>query len=76
MNQIIIWDKIIQSPNEAWLRLSNEFVKYALIDQGQELRNKTVSLRLMWDHMPLTGRVYVGDEKKSSFTLPGKYKDN
>jgi signal peptidase complex subunit 3 len=73
LNQVIIWDKIIKSPEEAVLKEMNEFVKYALIDQGQELRNKTVSLRLMWDAMPLTGRIYVSDERKSSFTLPGTY---
>ena len=38
MNQVVIWDKIVQTPQEAKLKLSNEFVKYALIDQGSELR--------------------------------------
>jgi len=57
------------------LQETNEFVKYGLIDQGQELRNKTISLRLMWDHMPVTGRLYNGDARKSSFTLPTKYKN-
>jgi hypothetical protein len=38
-------------------------------------RNKTVSLRLMWDHMPITGRLYNGDERMSPFTLPSKYKN-
>ncbi len=105
LNQVIIWDKIVTSKDTAWLQEKNEFVKYALIDQGQELRsaicmccmavlcgsyqlefigppfsdyayrNKTVSLRLMWDHMPVTGRLYNGDERKSSFTLPSKYKN-
>jgi signal peptidase complex subunit 3 len=76
LNQVIIWDKIVTKPEDAWIRQSNEFVKYALIDQGHELRNKTINLRLMWDHMPLTGRLYNGDERKSSFTLPGSYKQN
>mmetsp|Transcript_23139 Transcript_23139/g.31695 ORF Transcript_23139/g.31695 Transcript_23139/m.31695 type:complete len:170 (-) Transcript_23139:85-594(-) len=75
LNQVIIWDKIIKSPSEAYLRETNEFVKYALIDQGKELRNKTISLRLMWDCMPLTGRIYVESEQKSSFTLPANYKN-
>lgn len=75
LNQVIIWDKIISRQQDAKLKLTNEFVKYALIDQGQELRNTTVNLRLFWDHMPVTGRIYHGDEKKSSFTLPGKYKN-
>ena len=38
LNQVIIWDKIVKSPKEAHLKEINEFVKYALIDQGQELR--------------------------------------
>jgi hypothetical protein len=38
LNQVILWDKIIQSPSEAWIKETDEFVKYALIDQGQELR--------------------------------------
>eukprot|EP00598_Pedospumella_elongata_P002569 CAMPEP_0184985060 /NCGR_PEP_ID=MMETSP1098-20130426/13888_1 /TAXON_ID=89044 /ORGANISM="Spumella elongata, Strain CCAP 955/1" /LENGTH=145 /DNA_ID=CAMNT_0027509121 /DNA_START=137 /DNA_END=574 /DNA_ORIENTATION=+ len=75
LNQVIIWDKIVTSRETAWLKATDEFVKYALIDQGQELRNKTISLRLMWDHMPVTGRLYNGDERKNSFTLPAKYKN-
>lgn len=74
LNQVIIWDRIIKSPEEALIIEKNEFVKYALIDQGQELRNKTIRLRLVWDHMPVTGRLYVGDANSSSFTLPAKYK--
>lgn len=38
LNQVIIWDKIIESPSDALIKETNEFVKYALIDQGQELR--------------------------------------
>lgn len=38
LNQVIIWDKIITSKDAALIKETNEFVKYALIDQGQELR--------------------------------------
>lgn len=38
LNQVIIWDKIIKTKEEAQLKYTNEFVKYALIDQGAELR--------------------------------------
>ena len=38
LNQVIIWDKIVKSADEAVLKYTNEFVKYALIDQGSELR--------------------------------------
>jgi hypothetical protein len=41
-----LWDKIIERPEDAWIKETNEFVKYALIDQGQELRYLSIlSLR-------------------------------
>lgn len=58
LNQVIIWDKIVKSQDTAYLRVQDEFVKYALIDQGAELRGKKITLKLMWDHMPLTGRYF------------------
>jgi signal peptidase complex subunit 3 len=76
-NQVVIWDKILESvdPNKV-IREENVFVKYALVDQGDELRGKDVKLTLMWDHMPITGFLYMGeqpDETTSSFTLPSEY---
>jgi signal peptidase complex subunit 3 len=38
LNQVIIWDKIVQAGENKVLKLKKEFVKYALIDQGAELR--------------------------------------
>ena len=58
---------------EAMLKISDEFVKYALIDQGAELRGKKITLKLMWDHMPLTGRLYVHQDGNKTFTLPEEY---
>lgn len=75
LNQVIIWDRIVKSPEEALIKETDEFVKYALIDQGNELRNKTITLKLVWDHMPITGRLYTADKTKSTFTLPKKYKN-
>ena len=70
---MIIWDKIIQSPKDAVLKYKKELVKYALIDQGSNLRGNTVNLRLMWDHMPLTGRLYNDDKSSGSFILPQNF---
>jgi len=52
------------------------FVKYALVDQGSELRGREVELSLMWDHMPLTGTLFQGSMEEGSgsfFTLPTAY---
>jgi hypothetical protein len=55
---------------------TNVFVKYALIDQGAELRGKQVHLQLQWDHMPLTGLVHKVEQPMSNtsfFVLPTEY---
>ncbi|CAM9509838.1 unnamed protein product [Chrysoparadoxa australica] len=74
VNQVILWDKIIQRPEDAHLKNKNVFIKYGLIDQGQELRNNSVTLKMYWDHMPLTGRLFVDSDSKEPFVLPGEYK--
>ena len=74
LNQVVVWDKIIQSEGDALIKIKKQGVKYALIDQGAELRNKTVTLHLRYDHMPLTGRLYDEGKTGSTFTLPGEYK--
>lgn len=58
-NEIILWDGVIPNATVARLKLKDEFVKFGLIDQGAELRNKTISLRLWWDQMPITGAIYT-----------------
>lgn len=76
-NQVVIWDKILEAidPNKE-IKQENVFVKYALVDQGDELRGKDVKLQLMWDHMPITGFLYMGEqpaETMTQFTLPSEY---
>lgn len=53
-NQVVLWDEIIESPEEAELKLYNERNKYLLIDQYNELKGATVTLTLSWDIMPNT----------------------
>lgn len=80
INDVVIWDKIIEnidSTEAKHIREENVFVKYALIDQANGLRGKDVTLKLMWDHMPITGFVYMDEQEKdstSSFALPLEYK--
>lgn len=79
-NKVVLWDKIIElSDDEKSFRQDNVFVKYALVDQADGLRNQDVELRLMWDHMPLTGMMFMDEQSKAttaSFTLPQDYFDS
>ncbi len=76
-NEVVLWDKIVEAvhPNDMVIKEDNIIVKYALVDQGAELRGKEVELKLMWDHMPLTGGLFMAESTNSSkFTLPEEYK--
>ena len=77
LNQVVIWDKIVENIDEdKVINEENIFVKYALVDQADGLRGKDVSLQLMWDHMPVTGFMHMGEQPMdttSSFTLPTEY---
>jgi signal peptidase complex subunit 3 len=75
-NQVVLWDKIIEAGDSKVIDESNVFVKYALVDQGDELRGKNVTLQLQWDHMPITGTLHMDKqpiETASQFTLPSLY---
>ena len=78
-NQIVLWDKIVEATDSRENKIIKQdsiFVKYALVDQGADLRGRDVQLQIMWDHMPLTGFLYMGEQKKetvTSFTLPYEY---
>jgi signal peptidase complex subunit 3 len=76
VNRIVLWDKIIEAGDDKIINEKNVFVKYALVDQSDQLRGKDVELQLMWDHMPITGLLYMGEQNKetvSTFTLPSEY---
>jgi len=76
----VLWDKIVEatdSPESKIIKQDSIFVKYALVDQADDLRGRDVKLQIMWDHMPLTGLLYMGEQDKdsvSSFTLPYEYR--
>ena len=78
-NQVVLWDKIIESIDSEEDKIIDEenvFVKYALVDQGHELRGKEIKLQLQWDHMPITGLLHMAEQSMdevSSFTLPTEY---
>jgi signal peptidase complex subunit 3 len=75
-NQVVLWDKIIESGDQKVIDETNLFVKYALVDQGDELRGKNVTLQLQWDHMPITGTLHMDKQPittASHFMLPSDY---
>lgn len=76
LNQVVLWDKIVEASDPKLIDESNVFVKYALVDQGDELRGKQITLQLRWDHMPITGLLHMDEQPMqltSQFELPETY---
>ena len=73
LNQVILWDRIVETEEQAKLDERNIYVKYALIDQANELRNTSINYYLVWDHMPVTGRLFMDKGFGSKKILPKEY---
>ena len=73
LSQVVVWDRIIESKEEAYLDLEAEFLDYPLRDPAQELRGKNITLKLVWDHMPLTGTLFMRSGQANWTVLPEQY---
>ncbi|XP_057538847.1 signal peptidase complex subunit 3B-like isoform X1 [Amaranthus tricolor] len=58
LNQLSLWDSIIQSKEKAKFSVSISY-KYRFTDQGMNLRGKEFNLTLHWHLMPKTGKMFA-----------------
>ncbi|EQC39591.1 hypothetical protein SDRG_03025 [Saprolegnia diclina VS20] len=72
-NEVVIWDAIVPTKDDAMLRRTDEGVKYFLADQHDELRGADVTLKLKWDVMPVCGRLFQYGAGATAFSMPTKY---
>ncbi|KAK3240214.1 hypothetical protein CYMTET_49935 [Cymbomonas tetramitiformis] len=73
LNQVSLWDRIIEHEDDAVLKLPYVRNKYKLIDQGRNLRGKAVNLTLSWNIMPVSGRLQWGRVVFPDVQLPSEY---
>lgn len=77
VNQIVVWDRILLSPDEAVVDLRNEGAEYYITDQGFNLRGAEATLTVGWNVMPFTGQLYWGSSADvSTFAFPPEYTHN
>eukprot|EP00238_Polyblepharides_amylifera_P003748 CAMPEP_0196583232 /NCGR_PEP_ID=MMETSP1081-20130531/42600_1 /TAXON_ID=36882 /ORGANISM="Pyramimonas amylifera, Strain CCMP720" /LENGTH=166 /DNA_ID=CAMNT_0041904049 /DNA_START=273 /DNA_END=773 /DNA_ORIENTATION=+ len=67
LNQVSLWDRIIQHLDEKHIKLPYVRNKYKLQDQGSHLKNKELNLTMYYHIMPFVGRMRSG-----SVTFPIK----
>jgi len=74
VNQVVLWDKIIQRGEDAKLNLKKQRPKYDFFDDGASLRGKEVKLSLHWNIIPNSGYMWhVGPNGNHSFLFPQEY---
>ncbi|GLC39236.1 hypothetical protein PLESTM_000866900 [Pleodorina starrii] len=73
VNQIVMWDSIVQQQDKAHVRLNNHKTKYAFIDPGRNLRGRSLNLTLVWCVMPRVGRMYSQQSTHYVGKLPASY---
>ncbi|KJE97466.1 hypothetical protein CAOG_07321 [Capsaspora owczarzaki ATCC 30864] len=70
VNQVVVWDKILQQGDNPVLNYKEQPGKYGLFDDGTGLRgNKNVTLSLHWNVIPLIGSLprFSGGHRQVSF---------
>jgi signal peptidase complex subunit 3 len=72
LNQVVVFDRIIEKRENAVISNKNLRNKYNLVDQGKNLRGKTVNLTVTWHVMPVVGALYTRS-KSMKATLPNEY---
>ncbi|PNW73144.1 hypothetical protein CHLRE_14g620400v5 [Chlamydomonas reinhardtii] len=73
INEVVLWDSIVQQKDKAVFKLSNHKTKYAFIDPGHNLRGRDVNLTLVWCVMPRVGRMYTERHTVSVGKMPATY---
>ena len=75
LNQVVVWDTIVNDASQAWIRSDAVVNKYSLTDQGYGLRDNNVTLVLNWNTVPSTGllTLHHGWSATHTFTVPDAY---
>mmetsp|Transcript_11703 Transcript_11703/g.25107 ORF Transcript_11703/g.25107 Transcript_11703/m.25107 type:complete len:170 (+) Transcript_11703:132-641(+) len=74
LNQIVLWDTIIEQKEKAIIKLRNHKTKYAFLDDGMGLRGKQFNLTLVWNVMPRVGYLSYHSHAVDIGRLPSTYK--
>jgi signal peptidase complex subunit 3 len=73
LNEVVLWDQIVQSRSEAHIAVRNLRQKYPFIDQGKHLRGRELNLTLVWNVMPKVGYLYTQKQSFRMDPMPDSY---
>eukprot|EP00878_Enallax_costatus_P005809 GHUV01006094.1.p1 GENE.GHUV01006094.1~~GHUV01006094.1.p1 ORF type:complete len:170 (+),score=10.67 GHUV01006094.1:465-974(+) len=73
VNQVVLWDRIIERKEDAHIKIRNLKQKYAFIDQGRNFRGMPLNLTVAWNVMPKVGRLFTVQKTFDVGSLPTEY---
>eukprot|EP00775_Hariotina_reticulata_P005303 gene5303-5538_t len=73
VNQVVLWDRIVERKDDAHIKIRSLRQKYAFIDQGNNLQGLPLNLTLTWNVMPKVGRLYRRSKSFAVGNLPDEY---
>ncbi len=71
VNQMILWDYIVTSKEDALLQISGQAPEYIAYDMSNKLQGINASLSLHWNVVPWVGVLMNDRDGHGSFTFPG-----
>jgi len=74
VNQLVVWDRIIQNTTAAQINVVGEGLKYNFVDLSNDLRNNSITLTVKYDVSPISGILFMKKGGETRFTLPSSYK--
>merc|ERR1712100_150103 len=76
VNQVVLWDDIIERQKDSYIQLINEKVEYELVSFERELKSVPLNITVNWEVMPVVGILKKqggGSSHPFHFTLPDDY---
>jgi len=73
VNQLVVWDRIIQNTTSAHINVVGETLKYNFVDIGNDLRNNSITLTVKYDVSPISGILFMKKGGETKFTLPSSF---
>jgi len=76
VNQVVLWDDIIERKKDSYVQLINEKIEYELVSFERELKSVPLNITVNWEVMPVVGILKTqggGSSNTFHFTLPDDY---
>eukprot|EP00668_Euglena_longa_P045647 GGOE01061323.1.p2 GENE.GGOE01061323.1~~GGOE01061323.1.p2 ORF type:complete len:204 (+),score=79.08 GGOE01061323.1:46-612(+) len=75
-SEVVLWDFIVESEDQAQIRFQDLTSKYPLVDKGRNLRDANVTVEFHWNVMSYSGLLLFSQKRSQSVTFPSKYVDD